>query len=88
MKRWITLLALLGTFGLASPSLAQDQPAVAPAATAPAVDAAAPATVVTPAAIPTVAPTVAAPVPNKGDVSWMLVSTLLVIMMEIGRAHV
>ena len=84
MKRWITLLAILGTFGLASPSLAQDQPAVAPAATAPAVDAAAPATVATSAAATTVAaPAAAAPVPNKGDVSWMLVSTLLVIMMAV-----
>jgi Amt family ammonium transporter len=29
------------------------------------------------------APAAAAPVPNKGDVSWMLVSTVLVIMMSI-----
>ncbi len=29
------------------------------------------------------APAAAAPVPNKGDVSWMLVCTLLVIMMSI-----
>jgi len=78
MKRWITLLALLGTFGLASPVLAQDLPAVAPAVTAPA-EAAAPAA----AAVPAAAPTAAAPTPNKGDVSWMLVATLLVIMMAV-----
>src|SRR6185503_17980663 len=46
----------------------------APAATAPA---AAPA-VAAPAAAATPAPT-----PNKGDVAWMLVSTVLVIMMSI-----
>jgi len=83
MKRWITLLVLLGTFGLASPVLAQDQPAVAPVATAPA-ETAAPAVVAAPAVAPTAAaPAAAAPVPNKGDVSWMLVSTLLVIMMAV-----
>ena len=78
MKRWITLLALLGTFGLASPVLAQDKPAEAPAATAPA-EAAALAAIAAPAA----APAAAAPTPNKGDVSWMLVATLLVIMMAV-----
>ena len=78
MKRWITLLALLGTFGLASPVLAQDSPAVAPAVTAPA-EAAAPAA----AAVPAAALTAVAPTPNKGDVSWMLVATLLVIMMAV-----
>ena len=78
MKRWITLLALLGIFGLASPVLAQDSPASAPAVTAPA-EAAAPAA----AAVPAAAPTAATPTPNKGDVSWMLVATLLVIMMAV-----
>ena len=78
MKYWIALLALLGTFGIASPTLAQqDSPVIdaVPAATAPAATAAAPA----PAA-PVAAP---APTPNKGDVSWMLVSTLLVLMMAV-----
>jgi Amt family ammonium transporter len=79
MKRWITLLALLGTFGLASPVLAEDKPAEAPAATAPAATAAPAAS----AAAPEAAPAAAAPTPNKGDVSWMLVSTLLVIMMAV-----
>ena len=53
----------------AAPAAASD--AVAPAATA---AAAAPAT---PAATP------AAPVPNKGDTAWMMVSTLLVILMTV-----
>ena len=78
MKYWIALLALLGTFGIASPTLAQqDIPVIEamPAATAPAATAAAP----VPAA-PVAAP---APTPNKGDVSWMLVSTLLVLMMAV-----
>ena len=35
------------------------------------------------AATPEPAAAAAAPVPNKGDVSWMLVSTLLVIMMTV-----
>ena len=76
MKYWIALLALWGAVGIASPTLAQDQPtAAAPAVTAPV---AAPATV--DVAAPIAAP---APTPNKGDVSWMLVSTLLVLMMAV-----
>jgi Amt family ammonium transporter len=47
-------------------------PAAAAAAPAAAASAAAPAAAATPA-----------PVPNKGDVSWMIVATLLVIMMSI-----
>jgi Amt family ammonium transporter len=49
----------------------------APAAAAPAVAAAAPADA---AAAPAAAP---APVPNKGDTAWMMVSTLLVILMTV-----
>ena len=51
-------------------------PAAAPAAASPAAAVAAPA----PAGA---ASAPAAPVPNKGDTSWMMVSTLLVIMMTI-----
>ena len=57
---------------------------------APAAAAAAAAVAVTPAAAPAAAAApapataaVAAPVPNKGDTAWMMVSTLLVIMMTI-----
>jgi len=53
----------------------------APAAAAPATEAAAaPATA---AASAPAAAAAAAPVPNKGDTSWMLVSTLLVILMVV-----
>ena len=67
--------------------------AAAPAA-APAADAAAPAAAVAaeapaaaPAAAPAEAPAAAeaapAPVPNKGDTAWMMVSTILVILMVV-----
>ena len=62
------------------PALAIEAPAPAtPAATD--MPAAAPVVAITPAAAAPVA--TPAPVPNKGDTSWMLVSTLLVIMMSI-----
>ena len=51
--------------------------AIAPAAAA----AAAPTTAVTAPAVAAAAP--AAPVPNKGDTAWMMVSTLLVILMVV-----
>ncbi len=84
MKR---LLALL-TFAFAamviapafSPVYADDKPA----AEAKAADAAKPAAAAAAAPAPAeAAAPAAAPVPNKGDVSWMLVSTLLVLMMSV-----
>ncbi len=79
MKKLVALLALLGAFALATPVLAQDK--AAPAAAAPAA-AASPAAA--PAAEPAAAATAApAPTPNKGDVSWMLVCTALVLLMSI-----
>jgi Amt family ammonium transporter len=82
MKHWITLLALLGTFGLASSVLADNKPAEMPAASAvvatPEPAAAAPATAA-PAATP-------APTPQKldsGNTAWMLTSTALVLFMTI-----
>jgi len=78
------MLALLA--GLPMMGLADEAPA--PAATgeammAPAATEAAPAEAA-PAAEPAVEEAVApAPTPNKGDTSWMLVATLLVIMMSI-----
>ncbi|HPW28647.1 MAG TPA: ammonium transporter [Rhodoferax sp.] len=54
-------------------------PEAAPAAPAAAVAAAAPAAAAAEAA-PAAAP---APVPNKGDTAWMMVSTLLVILMTV-----
>ena len=57
-----------------APAAEASAPAAAGAATAPANAAAAPAVAASAAALP---------VPNKGDTSWMMVSTLLVIMMVI-----
>jgi Amt family ammonium transporter len=77
MKKLITLLALgIALLGLGGVAVAQDAAASAPtaaaSAAAPAASEAAPAASAAPAAVP-----------NKGDVSWMLVSTALVIMMSI-----
>jgi Amt family ammonium transporter len=89
MKHWITLLALLGTMGLASTVTAQDKPANAPAApaavTAPAASTAtaAPAVVAAPAAAVAAPAAAPAPVPNKGDTAWMIVATAFVILMTI-----
>ena len=83
MKKLISILALgIAALGFAGTVLAQAPAASAPEATASA--AATPAAATAPAeAASAAAPAAAAPVPNKGDVSWMLVSTLLVIMMAI-----
>ena len=88
MKKIIASLALgLAAWGLAGAALAQA--ASAPEATsAPAAVAAAAAPEATsaPAGAASAAPAAAAasaPVANKGDTAWMLVSTLLVIMMTI-----
>jgi ammonium transporter, Amt family len=76
MKKLIATLALgLAALGFAGMSLAADAPAVAPEAAASAAQAAAP-----DAAASAAAP---APTPNKGDVAWMVVATVLVIMMSI-----
>jgi Amt family ammonium transporter len=70
MRKLLTVLALFGALTLVGiPAGAQDKPADSPTATAASA---------TPAAAPA-----AAPAPNKGDVSWMLVCTALVIMMSI-----
>jgi ammonium transporter, Amt family len=87
MKRLFATLMLLGSLGFSGVALSEDAPAPAPAAmvtAAPAADASAPAAAPAPAAaVPAVAAPAPAPTPNKGDTSWMLVSTLLVIMMSI-----
>jgi Amt family ammonium transporter len=84
MKNWLAGAALalaIGGAGVA-PAMAQDAaqpaatataPAAAPAAVAPVAAAAAPA-----AAAPAAAPTI-----NKGDVAWMFVATMMVILMTI-----
>jgi Amt family ammonium transporter len=73
MKKLFALFALLAMLcGLTSAAYAEDA--------APAAAATAPAAAAVPAAAPAAAP---APVPNKGDTSWMLIATALVIMMSI-----
>ena len=75
MRKLIASLALgLALMGLAGTSLAQSTAASAPAAAA----ASAPADA---ASAPAAA--ASAPVANKGDVAWMIVATLLVIMMTV-----
>jgi ammonium transporter, Amt family len=74
-------LALAGSVAVAqtaTPAPAASAPAAEAKAEAPAA-AAAPAAATAAAA----APAAAAPVPNKGDTSWMMVSTLLVILMTV-----
>ena len=85
MHKFIASLMLVAALcGLSAPVFAEE------AASAPAVSTtvAAPATEAAPAIAPEAASAVAAapvaaPVPNKGDTSWMIVATLLVIMMSI-----
>jgi Amt family ammonium transporter len=80
MKKLIATLALgLAVLGFSGAALAQA--ASAPEAAA-SVAAAAPAAAAS-AADAASAPAAAAPVANKGDVSWMIVATLLVIMMTV-----
>jgi ammonium transporter, Amt family len=71
----LAALVLLGP-GIASaqdaPTAAATTEVAAPAAAAPAAEAA-----------PAEAAPAAAPVPNKGDTAWMMVSTLLVILMTV-----
>jgi Amt family ammonium transporter len=96
MKRILVALAMVGALGWALPSLAQYEAPSPAAAAAPEVKATAtpaaktdlaqaPATPAPAAAPAATAPAAAAPAPgpNKGDVSWMLVSTTLVLMMSI-----
>jgi Amt family ammonium transporter len=91
MRKLLASLALgLAALGFAGVSLAQDSAASAPAVTAPAAEptSAAVADVAASGAAATPAPTeappaAAAPVPNKCDTGWMMVSTLLVILMTV-----
>ena len=68
IKKIFALIALCGVLGFSLPSFAEDAAAPAEAA------------VTTEAAAPAAAP---APVPNKGDTTWMLTATCLVILMTI-----
>ena len=92
MKKLIATLALgLATLGFAASATAADaasEPAATPAisATIAPVTAPPPTTAATPAAATATAAAASAapaPVPNKGDVAWMIVATAFVIMMSI-----
>ena len=85
MKKLLAALALGFSLFAVAPAFSADTPA-APAATeakaeAPAATAAAPAAA--DSAAPAAAEAAPAPVPNKGDTAWMMVSTILVIMMVV-----
>ncbi|HSB23017.1 MAG TPA: ammonium transporter [Burkholderiaceae bacterium] len=78
MRKLIASIALgLALLGAGGTSLAQSQAASAPAASAPAAAASAADAASAPAAA------ASTPVANKGDVAWMIVATLLVIMMTV-----
>ena len=91
MKKLFASLGLM--LALLSPNLVlAEDPAAAPTAeavaveAAPAAEAAAPAEAVPAEAAPAAeapAEAAAAPVPDKGDTTWMLISTILVILMTI-----
>jgi len=88
MRKLIASIALgLAAFGLMGVSHAQDTAASAPvAAASAAAEAASAAAPVAATAAPAEAASAAAapaPVPNKGDTTWMMVSTLLVILMTV-----
>ncbi len=94
LSTWLAAAAL-SCAAIAPSAMAQDKPAAPAAVTAPAQATPAPAAPAAPAAMPaTAAPAVAAaapaapaaapaPVPNKGDTSWMIVATAMVILMTI-----
>jgi Amt family ammonium transporter len=83
LKKLLLSLALVAGVGLVAPGFAEDAPAPA-AAEAVAADAA-PVATDAPAAPDAAAPAVAGTV-DKGDVAWMIVATLLVVMMVPGLA--
>ncbi len=81
MKKLFVFFSLLAMLcGLTAPAFAEDAAKPVDAAATVAAPAAAAADAAKPAETPAAAP---APIPNKGDTSWMLTATLLVIMMSI-----
>ena len=80
MKKLFALLAFAAWVALAGAALGQEKPVAAP--DKPAAEAAKPAADAKSAAAPESRKeqTKPAPTPNKGDVSWMLVSTAFVLM--------
>lgn len=88
MKRLFALLALFGAVTLSAPTWAEEKAATPVVATAEAkpAEAAKPDATATPAVAPaatTEAAAAPAPIPNKGDTTWLLVSSAFVILMSI-----
>jgi len=81
MKRLFTWLAVTVCLAFAGASFAQDKPAAK--ADKPAAEAAKPAAAAAAAPEAKKEEAKPAPVPNKGDVAWMLTSTALVLMMSV-----
>ncbi|MDP1739022.1 MAG: ammonium transporter [Caulobacter sp.] len=80
----LTAVAVLAGAPMAAPVFAQEAaPAAAEAAAAPAPTEAAPAAAAPETAAPAAAEEAPAPVPDKGDTTWMLLSSLLVLLMII-----
>jgi len=81
----LALAALVAGAPLAAPAFAQEAPApaAAEAATAPEAATPAPPEAAAPAEATPAAEAAPAPTPDKGDVSWMLVSTILVLLMIV-----
>ncbi len=80
----VMLAAMIAGAPIAAPALAQEAPAPAAAAPAAAMDPAAEAAPAEAPAEAVAAPAeepAAAPTPDKGDTTWMLVSTILVLLM-------
>ena len=85
MRKLFATLATLIVLATGA-AFAQDKPAApaaVPAVTAPAAPASAAPAAAPAAEAPAAATAAPAPVPNKGDVAWMLTATLLVIMMSV-----
>jgi Amt family ammonium transporter len=79
MKKLMGTIALVASLAFAGAALAQDKPAAAPEKPAPSAELA------KPAAAPAVAEA-ARPKVEKGDVTWMMIATALVLLMMPGLA--
>jgi len=86
MKKWLINLASAGLllFAIgATPIVSAEDTAPAAAAPAAAAPAATPAAAAATPAAPAAEAAAPAPAPNKGDTTWMIVATLLVLMMAV-----
>jgi Amt family ammonium transporter len=83
MKRIVIAVAFLAALAGAPQLLAQEKAPTPTTSEAKAADAKAEPAQAAPAAATAAPAATVAPAPNKGDVSWMLVSTALVLMMSV-----